>query len=249
MTGRIVAPGYVVDGYFAESPTDKVVRHLDGGAFVELFVLDATALGGLIYRFHAGTNELAQPVVWQGETFQPFPVTASGFDFNGQSLPRPTLTASNVNGTLGALLYAYGDLVGATVTRKRTLVRYLDAVNFAGGNPDADPLSQFQDDVFFIEQKTAEDNVSITWELSSSADLQGTMLPRRQIIADVCTWAYRGPECGWTGETYFTAADVATAVEGEDQCGKRLASCRCRFGPGAEIPFGGFPACGKNRAA
>ncbi|TCS68254.1 hypothetical protein EDC61_1305, partial [Sulfuritortus calidifontis] len=27
-------------------------------------------------------------------------------------------------------------------------------------------------------------------------------------------------------------------------CGKRLASCKLRFGPYAELPFGGFPAVG-----
>ena len=33
------------------------------GAMVELFVLDATALGDTVTRFHAGTNELLASVV------------------------------------------------------------------------------------------------------------------------------------------------------------------------------------------
>jgi len=35
--------------------------------------------------------------------------------------------------------------------------------------------------------------------------------------------------------------DYATA---EDKCGKRLSSCRIRFGATAELPFGGFPGIG-----
>jgi phage-related protein len=29
-----------------------------------------------------------------------------------------------------------------------------------------------------------------------------------------------------------------------DQCGKRLDSCKLRFGEGAVLPYGGFPAAG-----
>lgn len=101
----------------------------NGQAFVELFEIDATAQGGDIIRFHAGTNGLRQPVVWQGNTYDPHPIMASGFEVSGQQLPRPKLAVANVNGLISALLMQ-SDLLGAKVTRKRTMVKYLDAVNF-----------------------------------------------------------------------------------------------------------------------
>lgn len=101
----------------------------NAGAWVELFTIDATAQGGGLYHFHAGTNGLRQPVVWQGTTFVPFPVQASGFEVSSQKLPRPRLAIANVNGTISALLQEV-DLLGAKVIRRRTMVKYLDAVNF-----------------------------------------------------------------------------------------------------------------------
>lgn len=110
---------------------DTDIRSLNPGALVELFELDATSLGGTITRVHAGTNGLRTPVVWQGNTYTPFPVEASGFDYSGKGqLPRPTLRIANVTGAVGVLVRDYGDLQGAKVTRRRTLAKYLDAVNF-----------------------------------------------------------------------------------------------------------------------
>ena len=107
------------------------IQSLAPGSLIELFELDATALGGTITRFHAGTNGLLSSVVWQGNTYQPFPIEASGFEFNGQGqMPRPTLRIANVTGLLGAMVREYSDLLGAKVTRKRTLAKYLDAANF-----------------------------------------------------------------------------------------------------------------------
>ena len=64
------------------------------------------------------------------------PIQAEGFAFQKGQLPRPTLTISNALGTITAILLNVNqvttgnDLTGATVTRIRTLARYLDAVNF-----------------------------------------------------------------------------------------------------------------------
>lgn len=104
---------------------------LDGGAWVDLFDVDLTPVGGDILRFHAGTNKLRGAVVWQGNTYQPFPIQAEGFDVNGSGeVPRPKLRVANVSGLLTALVREYDDLIGMKVTRKRTKVMYLDDVNF-----------------------------------------------------------------------------------------------------------------------
>ncbi len=225
------------------------LHNLAPGAIVELYELDATALGGTITRMHAGTNELRQAVVWQGNTYNPLPIEVSGFEFSGRGqLPRPTVKIANVSGLIGALVRELDDLLGAKFTRKRTLVKFLDAVNFPGGvNPTADPTAALPDDVFFVDRKASENKVVIEFELAASFDVAGVTLPRRYIVQNVCPWRYRGAECGYTGTSYFDSADNAVGSAELDVCGKRLSSCKLRFGQNAPLPYGGFPAAGLTR--
>jgi lambda family phage minor tail protein L len=222
------------------------IQALSMDALVELFVLDATSLGGIISRFHAGTNQLLGPVVWQGNTYEAMPIEASGFEWNGKGkLPRPSLRMQNVDGLIGALMDTYDDMIGAVVTRKRTFAKYLDAVNFPGGaNPTADPAAFFQDDVYSVNRKIAHTKQSVELELSSSFDVHGVMIPRRQLIQHACTWEYRSAECSYAGPPVAKVDDTYTNVSTEDRCGKRIASCELRFGGAAVLPFGGFPGVG-----
>ena len=50
------------------------LQKLQPSSIIELFQLDATPFGGEIYYFHAGTNNLTTNVVWQAQTYSPFPV-------------------------------------------------------------------------------------------------------------------------------------------------------------------------------
>lgn len=222
------------------------IQKLEPSAILELFIMDASAFGGDVLRFHAGTNGLRQNVVWQGNTYTAFPIQASGFDFSGNGqLPRPKLQVANITGAISLLVLTYDDLLGAKVTRKRTLAKYLDAANFTGGvNPTADPLAEFADDIFVIDRKATETRDMVEFELAAAFDVAGVQLPRRQIIQNVCVWRYRGTECGYTGTTYFDANDASVASAGLDVCGKRLSSCKARFGANAPLPFGSFPAAG-----
>lgn len=224
------------------------VQALVPGALVDLFELDATAQGGAITRFHAGVNGLGASVVWQGNTYTAYPIEASGFEWGGRGpLPRPTLRVANVTGLVGALVRDYDDLIGARIVRRRTLVQYLDAVNFDGGNPSADPNIHFPDEVYYVHRKAGENKLLIEFELAAAWDVHGVRLPRRQVIGNVCTWRYRSAECGYTGTKYFNVADEAVSGSADDVCGKRLASCRARFGQHAELPYGGFPGAGMLR--
>lgn len=222
------------------------IQKLSGEALIELFVLDATALGGTVSRFHAGSNQLKGAVVWQGQTYQAMPVEATGFEFTGKgSVPRPTLRAQNVDGLLGALCDTYDDLLGAKVTRKRTFAKYLDAVNFPGGvNAAADPDAAFPDDTYFINRKATHTKHMVEFELTASWDVHGVQLPRRQIIQQICTWTYRSAECSYAGGAVATIEDVPTGSLDEDRCGKRITSCKLRFGANGTLPFGGFPGAG-----
>lgn len=220
------------------------IQKLEPGALVELFVVEVP--GGDTLRFHAGTNALDGDVVWQGNTYTRFPVMAEGFEKSGKgSLPRPKIKVANITGLIGALARENDDLVGARITRKRTFARYLDAVNFPGGvNPSADPLSEFPDEIWSVDRKSSENAVFVEWELAAAIDLAGVALPRRQVIQNVCPWRYRSTECGYTGGAVADLTDAATSDLSADACGKRLTSCKLRFGQYGELPFGGFPAAG-----
>ena len=77
------------------------------------------------------------------------------------------------------------DLSGAEVIRIRTLARYLDAANFPGdSNPlgTPDPYAEFPRETWVIDRKTAETRDSVSFELSSSLDLQGVRAPKRQCL-------------------------------------------------------------------
>jgi lambda family phage minor tail protein L len=223
------------------------LQKLAPSALVELFELDTSIIGGEgIDRFHAGVNGLGSDVVWNGQTYTRFPIEANGFAINGRGQnPRPTVTVSNINGLMGAVSSSLQDLLGAKFTRIRTFAKYLDAVNFEGGvNPDADPNAVIDVQVFYIDRKSNENKGFIEFELAAATDLVGVMLPRRQVIANVCPWKYRSPECSYTGGAVADGNDQPTTDLSVDKCGKRLASCRMRFGENAQLPFGGFPAVG-----
>lgn len=220
------------------------IQSLSPSALIELFELDTTAQGGGKFYFHAGTNELGSPVVWQGVSYAPMPIQAEGFDITARGqLPRPKLRVANIDGLI-SLALSDDDIAGAKVIRRRTFAKYLDSVNFASGNPNADPSVEFPDDVFFIDRKSAENQAFVEFELTSSFDVTGVHLPRRQIIQNSCPWKYRGPECGYTGGPIADQLDAPTSSMEQDACGKRLDSCKLRFGAAAVLPYGGFPAAG-----
>jgi lambda family phage minor tail protein L len=224
------------------------LQKLEPSAVIELFVLDLTDIGGDIFRFHAGTNKVNENIVWQGNTYVRFPIQATGFEITGQGqLPRPRLKASNILSAITTLLLAFDDLAGAVVYRKRTLKKYLDAVNFAGGNVNADPDAAFVDDKYYIDRKSNENRETVEFELAAALDLAGVAVPRRQIISNLCTWKYRGGECGYTDTFYFDAQDAPVGTSNLDVCGKRLSSCKARFGSGTDLPFGGFPGANLRR--
>lgn len=215
---------------------DADLQALEFGSLVTLYVIDATALGAEVYRFHSYRR--IGPIQWQGEEYSPWPVEASGFELKGGATATPRLKLGNIGGFITALVLSFDDLVGATVTRKRTLAKYLD------GRPDADPDEHLPDDIWYIEQRTSENPEAVEFELSSALNFNGVRLPRRQIIANNCPWLYRSTECGYTGGPVADEYDIITTDAARDKCGKRLQSCKLRFGANNPLPYGGFPAAG-----
>ena len=221
-----------------------LVQHLEPGAYVVLYEIDCTSLGDTVHRFH-GYAETGN-IIWQGNTYYPWPVEAAGFQRTSDQQPVPTISVGNVDGSISALCLAFNDLCGATIKIHKTLSKFLDAANFAGGNVYADPTQEASPEQWTIERKAHEDSEFVQFELASPLDLDGVQLPRRQIIANVCSWiaigGYRGPFCGYTGGAVAKADDTATSDPAQDVCGGRVSSCKLRFGANNQLPFGGFPA-------
>lgn len=197
-------------------------------------------------RFHAGLNELRGPVFWQGNEYTPWPLHGTEFGVSGEGAPaRPKLIVGNFGGAVSALCREYGDLLGVKLRRLRTLVQYLDAANFADGNPSANPAEHYPTETWIITRKVNEMPSAVEFELGSPLDLHGVMLPRRQVIASTCMWAYRSEECSYAGPPVADYRNQPTSDPAKDQCSRSLTGCKLRFGERGELPFGGFPGIAK----
>lgn len=233
------------------------VQSLTPGNLVTLYELDLTALGGGYERFHNHNDGI---IIWQGDSYYPWAITASDFERTGDGQqPNPTLEVGNIGvdddgypitGVITALCLEYQDMVGATLTRKRTFAKYLDSENFKDGNPTADSSEHMPDEKWLISQKDAETPESISFVLTTPLSFEGVQLPRRQIIAGTCGWlvmgepngGYRGAYCGYTGSKMFDKDGNEVTEPSLDKCGGRVSDCKKRFGDAQPLSFGSFPS-------
>jgi len=247
MVGDTVTDGTCV--WTAIASAYEELAKINPSAIIELFELrlDSTLHGSSdVYRFHAGANAaVSGNIVFNSQTYTRIPIKADGFEYsNTGTLPRPTLSISNHDTTMTTLLLlvnattAGNDLGGAEVRRIRTLKKYLD------GESAADPNARWPEERWFVDRKASESRDQVTFELASKFDLAGQKIPKRQVIANVCQWKYRSSECSYTGSNYFDVNGNSVSTLAEDVCGKRVASCKLRFGDTAELPFGSFPGAG-----
>ena len=175
------------------------LQSINPSAIIELFKLQlSTAIHGAntTYRFHSGSNLNANnKIVWKTEEYLRFPIKAEGFAFQKGQLPRPKLLVSNAGNvgsslaglSISAILLTVNettpgnDLTGATLTRIRTLAKFIDAANFANGqNADADPNAEFPQEIYFIDRKSSETRELVEFELAPPTDLAGVRIPGRQ---------------------------------------------------------------------
>jgi lambda family phage minor tail protein L len=211
---------------------------------VEMFIWDDTIIGGNnVLRWHSGTTFTGRSVIWQGQTYLPFPIKAEGFQISSNDkLPRPTLSASNIDGRIGAYIRRMRDALGARVTRKRTFAKFLDPQNFPDGNPYTDTTQGMPDEVYYVARKVAESISGVEMELAVRFDVMGTQLPRRQVLAQICPWVYRSAECTYGGPPVQDINGNPAYDYTNDQCRKTIDACKARFGPYGILPHGGFPA-------
>lgn len=181
-------------------------------ALVELFDIDLSPITGNIadvYYFTNQTKEDGSSIFWQGKEYKALPIISSGYEKSTSgTIAQPTLTVANILGTFSELVDQYDDLVGAKITRHRTLAKYLD------GELEADSLQEFPVDIFYVERKSEETALTVTWTLASILDLEGLKLPRRIITQNLCLWKYRSSECSYTGAPLFSNRDELLSTTG-----------------------------------
>ena len=218
------------------------LQSFNQSARVELFILSGGLLGAEEFLFHSGVGELKQNIIWQGNEYVALPLEASDFDFNGKQFPRPKIKVANVNGIFTGLVAEFDDLIGCKVTRIQTTAQYLDAENFANGNPTADPTKEFPREYYYITQKVSENKVYIEFELGSVLDLSGVAIPVEQCVANTCRFQYRVDErCGYAGSAVADKYDHPTTDITKDACSHKVSGCKLRFGATSPLRFGGFP--------
>lgn len=234
---------------------NQTIQSLEPGSKVKLIEVDCTSFYGEVLRFHnynvphteeemlayqaSGVDIPPKSIWFQGNEYGCWPYQLTGTDLDGTgSAPTPTLEVANLDGTISSMCILLQNLFGASVTEHVTFEQYLDS------GTDADPDMEFTQ-TWYISRKSSENQKSISFELSSPADLTGQQLPRR-LIHSMCHWAlnggYRGPDCGYKGNVFFTDKDEPTTDPSKDICAGLCSSCKLRFGPENPLPFGGFIA-------
>jgi len=217
------------------------------GELIELFKIDATSLGGDIYRLTPSKEVSNISIVFDQQEYFPVPIEATGFQYNSKgSLPRPTLRISSVSSLLSIAVIEFDDLLGSIFYRIRTFKKYLD------NQPEADPQAVFPVDVYRFERKVNQNPIFIEWELSSYLDNEGIKIPKRQFLKDVCNHSYRfwnyttnnfsyqNVTCPYVGEKSFDSKD-SPCLPQDDSCSKFLSGCRKRFGENGILPTRAFP--------
>ena len=179
-------------------PTAEL-QSLSNKSIIELYSITlVSALHGStnVSRFHSGVGMNSNAsIIWQGNTYDKFPVTAEGVEYTGKgTLPRPTLTVSNILGTITALMATanattpFNDLQGAKFIRHRTMAQFLDAANFPSNqNPFGTPSSttELPQEIYFIDRKVVENREVVQFELASELDLINLRLPKRVVTRDL----------------------------------------------------------------
>ena len=223
------------------------LARLEQNAMVELFEVDLRGLrdrdgmNGELYRFYAGTNEMLEPIVWQGHTYQAFGASASGFELSGQGPSnRPTLTLANLNGFVTGLVERFDQCLGGIVRRRLVYAQYLDAVNFKDGNKQADPTQEAVS-LFIIEQLSSLKRDIASFTLALPAETDNAMISAR-LVTVTCGWLYRSAECGYTGGAVADEKDQPTTDPQKDKCSGLFTGCKLRRNL---ANFGGFVSVNK----
>lgn len=222
---------------------------------VVLFEIDLSTKGGGMLRITPmNVNKDVTPIKWNGKTFIPWPIKATGFAQKAHGTqPTATLQLATVTAEIRSMLYQYDNFYGCTVRRIQTYARFLD------DGPNANPSMINPVDEMVVDQKTGEDKGSVTLKLRTDFDHQNMKLPRRLILRQCIhsyriwdsvnkKWNYDFAQCPYSGDRYYDAqGNQVASPEKDDPSFQVETCCKKRFGENANLPFGGFPGVDRTR--
>lgn len=191
---------------------------LSGDAIIDLYELDLLPLTSVAaYRYFRFCNWVqtdGSSVTYDNIDYIPIPAVLKGMEVKGDGTPpNPSIMVSNIGLDFTALVNDWNDLIGAKFIRRRVLRKHLDD----GSSPNTS--EHWPDEVWFIEQKSEEDKLTVTFKLATAFDLDGVALPRRRALRYTCPWVYRGPECGYSGppvsDEFDDTVDLTSTTEGQ----------------------------------
>ena len=201
-----------------------------GSGIVELYEIEIGTGDDNILYFHPGKdldNGISgNDLIFDGNTYVALPIFMEGIEKSSEGAsPRPKLTFANVesiikdnslfktqmnDGTWDAQIdeidvtadnFTMESLIGARVTRRKTLEKYTGA-GVAG--------YEFGKELYIIDRISNKSNIFIEAELASPMDLGGVRLPRRQVIGKYCPWVYQAGQadiiksaCTWKTHEQF----------------------------------------------
>lgn len=222
------------------------------GEILTLIEVDGSKFGAQVYRFHgenisftpeeilAATNggELKPKTIkFQGNEYGARPFGIGGIEFNGNGKAgKPTLTLSNADSQVSALIRSYNGMMQARVNIWITQRDLLDE------NGNVNP-GDFRKLTYYIERPNFVDPRVARFEMTSPYDMDGIMIPPR-ITQSTCFWAQRGwyrsgRGCDYNGSRMFDKDNNPVIDPSQDVCAGTVTACKLRVGADGELPFGG----------
>ena len=140
----------------------------------------------------------------------------------------PSASNASYTGDGSSGIYIWGEQIENNATA--TDYQFVGATWSQNPYGTPDPTAEFPREVYYIDRKSAETRDVVEFELAAAFDLVGVRAPKRQCISNICQWVYRSAECGYTEATYYDENDNKISNALLDVCGKKLSSCKIRFG-------------------
>ncbi|WP_374374522.1 phage minor tail protein L [Dongia sp.] len=227
------------------------------GAFVSLYQLDLTDLGGTVVYFTPMTRALGNGeyglVAYGGIEYVPLAIRISGIEKSADgAMARPRIEISNITKQASVLIRDYQNLKRAKVTRIRTMAQYLDH----GESPDPD--DHFPAEQWVVARKVEHNRIRAVFELRAPIDLEGQFIPKRTVLR-MCTARYRrrvGPSwvyddsemaCPYSGSAMFNERNEPVTNPALDKCSFNQVGCERRFGENAPLPIFALLMAGRVR--
>lgn len=194
----------------AKESVNKTLYDLNPSSIIDLYIIDTTDLDDnklppneQIFYLHNFKTANGKNIYFDGQKYLGVPTIFSGNEIksDGTQLPKPRFGITNEYGYASKILSQTGGLLGAKFIRRRIFAKFLDAQTWDGDVPSwniSDTGAVITEDIFYFDKKIIENKQLIEMELATAIELEGVKIPRRQMFANNCPFAYRNSSgCGF----------------------------------------------------